>query len=267
VTTGRLTVVGVGIKVPAQVTTEVRLFIESAAEVLYLVADPVAASWICKVNPRARAMNGLYSPGEDRALAYAAMVEEMLKPVRRGRDVCVAFYGHPGVFVNPSHDAIRRAREEGFEARMLPGVSADACLFADLGVDPSEFGCQSYEATDLLARARPIDASAALIIWQIGVVGNLTYVPKGDLTHIPLLVEFLERYYPSDHEVVCYEAALYPVCEASIQRCPLSSLDDAEISPMSTLYIPPAVERPADPLMRRRLFQADAVNDAAVVSS
>ena len=196
---GKLTVVGVGIKVPAHVTTEVRLSIESSDEVLYLVADPVAAAWIRKTNPRARAMHLLYEPGEDRRLAYAAMVEEMLALVRCGGHVCVAFYGHPGVFVNPSHEAIRRARAEGFEARMLPGVSAEACLFADLGVDPSAFGCQSYEATDLLARGRPIDPSAALILWQIGVLGNLTYVPEGDLTHIPLLVEFLERYYPSDH--------------------------------------------------------------------
>src|SRR5262249_12348624 len=211
-------------------------------------------------NRRARSMHSLYSAGEDRMLAYDAMVEEIMEVLRGGGNVCVAFYGHPGVFVNPSHEAIRRARAEGFDACMLPGLSAEACLFADLEVDPSEFGCQSYEATDLLARARPIDTSAALIIWQIGVLGNLTFVPEGDLTHIPLLIEFLERYYPSDHEVVCYEAALYPVCEASIQRCPLSSLDDAEISPMSTLYIPPAVDRPADPLMRRRLFQAEAVN-------
>jgi uncharacterized protein YabN with tetrapyrrole methylase and pyrophosphatase domain len=264
---GRLTVVGVGIKVPAHVTTEVRLSIESAEEVLYLVADPVAASWVRKTNPRARAMHHLYTPGADRAPAYEAMVDEIMKVVRGGADVCVAFYGHAGVFVNPSHEAIRLARAEGYDARMLPGVSAEDCLFADLGVDPSEFGCQTYEATDLLARARPIDVSAALILWQIGVLGNLTYVPKGDLTHIPLLVEFLERYYPSEHEVVCYEAALYPVCEASIQRCALSSLADMEISPMSTLYVPPVSERPPDPYMQERLFQAEAANEAAVATS
>ena len=65
------------------------------------------------------------------------MAEAILEPVRAGKRVCAAFYGHPGVFVLPSHDAISRARAEGFEATMLPGVSAEDCLVADLGVDPA----------------------------------------------------------------------------------------------------------------------------------
>ena len=179
-TRSSLTVVGVGIQVPAHVTTEARLAIERADEVLYLVADPVAAAWIKRLNSSARPLHHLYTPGEDRGEAYAAMVEEILARVRRGGEICVAFYGHPGVFVNPSHEAIHRARDEGFDARMLPGISAEDCLFADLGVDPSESGCQSYEATDLLACGREIDPSAALILWQVGVVGNLGYAPDGD---------------------------------------------------------------------------------------
>ena len=49
------------------------------------------------------------------------MVEEILAAVREGKRVCAVFYGHPGVYVKPSHEAVRRARKEGFEARMLPG--------------------------------------------------------------------------------------------------------------------------------------------------
>ena len=210
-------------------------------------------------------MHALYTPGEDRALAYAAMVEEILTLVRRGGNVCVAFYGHAGVFVNPSHEAIRRARAEGFDAHMLPGVSAEACLFADLGVDPSESGCQSYEATDLLARGRPIDPSASLILWQVGVLGNMTYAPDGDLSRIAVLVDYLLRFYPDDHEVVCYEAALYPVCEAVVQRCALSMLGEAQISPMSTLFVAPATERPPDPEMQKRLFHEDAADEVTGV--
>jgi hypothetical protein len=33
---------------------------------------------------------------------------------------------------------------------MLPAISAEDCLFADLGVDPADHGCPSYEATDFL---------------------------------------------------------------------------------------------------------------------
>jgi len=31
---------------------------------------------------------------------------------------------------------------------MLPGISAEDCLVADLGIDPASSGCQSYEAND-----------------------------------------------------------------------------------------------------------------------
>jgi len=192
------------------------------------------------------------------------MVDEILSTVRRGGQVCVAFYGHPGVFVNPSHEAIRRARDEGFDARMVPSVSADACLFADLGVDPSEFGCQSYEATDMLARGLPINPSVALILWQVGVIGNMTYAPEGDLSRIPVLVDYLERFYPADHEIVCYEAALYPVCDPSVERVPLDRLGEVQISPMSTLYVAPAVWRSPDPEMQDRLFQIGAADRAGI---
>src|SRR5437773_2103233 len=80
---------------------------------------------------------GLSAPGKPRRETYAEMVEELLAPVRAGHNVCAAFYGHPGVFVNPGHEAIRRARAEGFPARMLPAVSALDCLVADLGIDPA----------------------------------------------------------------------------------------------------------------------------------
>jgi len=56
------------------------------------------------------------------------MVERILKNVKDGFKVCVVFYGHPGVFVQPSHEAIRIARLEGFSARMLPGISAEELL-------------------------------------------------------------------------------------------------------------------------------------------
>ena len=48
---------------------------------------------------------------------------------------------------------------------MLPGISSEDCLFADLGVDPGVSGCQSYEATDFLMNAPIIDSSTQLILW------------------------------------------------------------------------------------------------------
>src|SRR3546814_14706660 len=67
--------------------------------------------------------------------------------VRAGKQVCAVFYGHPGVFADVPHRVVRWAREEGIPARMEPGISAAACLYADLNLDPGQRGVHSSEAT------------------------------------------------------------------------------------------------------------------------
>lgn len=95
----------------------------------------------------------------------------MLREVRAGYNVLGLFYGHPGVFVSPSHRAISTARQEGYKARMLPGISAEDYMFADLGFDPSTNGCMSCEATEVLLRNQPMNPSIHNIIWQVGAIG------------------------------------------------------------------------------------------------
>ncbi|KAI1495904.1 hypothetical protein F5X99DRAFT_100465 [Biscogniauxia marginata] len=59
------------------------------------------------------------------------MSETILREVRRGFYVVGVFYGHLGIFVNPSHRAVAIARNEGHQACMLPGISVEDCLFVD----------------------------------------------------------------------------------------------------------------------------------------
>ena len=173
--------------------------------------------------------------------------------MRAGREVCVAFYGHPGVFVEPSHAAMRRAREAGFEARMLPGVSAEDCLFADLGVDPAEAGCQSYEATDFLLRRRRFDPTAALILWQVAAVAVTTYTTGLHRRGLRVLADRLLEEYPAQHRVTLYEAAVFPFGEPLVDELPLELLADCDPRPLATLYVPPLEPRPADAETARRL--------------
>ncbi|RXW25182.1 hypothetical protein EST38_g698 [Candolleomyces aberdarensis] len=118
----------------------------------------------------------------------------MVRKVRSGQDVVGLFYGHPSVFVHPSHRAIKIAREEGYHAKMLPGISAEDWLFADLGIDPSVNGTTTYEATNLLTRDRPLNPASNLILWQVGVVGNMEFnftdmqvIPKSSFMSQPQL--------------------------------------------------------------------------------
>jgi hypothetical protein len=239
---GSLVVVGTGIRPGLQTTPEARLAIERADKVLFLV-DPVGARWIASLNPSTRSLGDLYSAERPRAEAYRAMVEEILSLVRQGFQVCAAFYGHPGVFVTPSHESVRRAREEGFEARMLPGVSAEDCLVADLGVDPGDLGWHAYEATDFLLHGRVPDPSVQLVLWQVGALGELRARKGPNRAALRVLAERLEESYGPDHEVVLYQACPYPIGEALIERLRLPDLPEAEVQPMATLYVPPA--RPA----------------------
>jgi hypothetical protein len=123
---------------------------------------------------------------------------------------------------------------------VLPAISAEDCLFADLGVDPAVNGCQSFEATDFLVHQRVIDTSSQLVLWQVGVLGDLTYKTAGyDLKAFPLLVARLGKLYGWLHEGFIYEAAVLPGLAPTITRIAMASLSPEWVNAGSTLYIPP----------------------------
>ena len=257
---GRLTVVGTGFLVAGQTTAEALSCMRQADRLLFLVAEPATCMWLEGLRPHAATLSDSFAEGKPRMQSYEEVVERILQPVREGLHVCAAFYGHPGVFVYSSHAAVRRAREEGFEAEMLPGVSAEDCLYADLGVDPALHGCQSFEATNFLLRRRQVDASAALVLWQIGALGTTTYSKRTlwNRDGLDLLVEALLETYPSEHEAVVYEATLYPTCDPLIQHVTVATIPTAKVSTYSTLYVPPARRAPLDETRAARLGLAAA---------
>jgi uncharacterized protein YabN with tetrapyrrole methylase and pyrophosphatase domain len=250
---GSLTVVGIGIELGSHVTRAAGAEIEAAEVVFTLVADPASLAWLETLNRDVRSLHGRYRLGEDRLAAYEAMVEEVVAEVIAERRVCLALYGHPGVFVIPSHEAIRRVRAAGLPARMLPAVSAEDCLFADLGVDPAASGCQSYEATGFLLRRPVFDTTAALVLWQVGTVGSAEAAAEPRPTGLPLLVEALLEHYPADHEVVVYEASALPGFPPLIDRLALGDLVTGRVTALATLYVPPLGERETDATTLDRL--------------
>ncbi len=248
-------VVGTGISLAQQATLEGIEAMRRAERLLYVVTNRAAEIWIRRLNPAAESMNDLYAPGKRRRDTYDEMVDRVLARVRAGFAVCAVFYGHPGAFVYPSHVVIDRARHEGFQARMLPGISAEDCLIADLGVNPSDHGFQSFEATDFLGSRRRFDPTSALILWQVGLLGEPSVRPR--ITCRPerlrALTNALRRTYPASHHVIIYEAAEYPLCDPIVRRVPLRLLPRQRILPTMTLYIPPRPGRRWDPMVRRWL--------------
>jgi hypothetical protein len=253
---GSLVVIGTGIRTVGHLTMEAIAWMKAADKVFYVVGDPVAESTLKELCPTgAESLSTLYGEGKPRLQTYLEMVDRVLASVREGQVTVLACYGHPGVFVFPSHEAIRRARTEGFQARMLPGISAEDCLFADLGVDPGIYGCQSFEATDFLINGRVIDPRSSVVLWQIGVLGDSTFKPYFyDLSAFSLLVERLLQIYPPAHQVYLYEAAVFPNCEPVILPTSVQALSPVGLSAGYTLYIPPAYPTTSDPVTYARML-------------
>lgn len=212
--------------------------------VCYVLADPLTQRWIHQHAHEAEDLARLHRPDLPRLHAYRAMSDRLVEHARAGRLVVAVFYGHPGVFTSPSHWAVAAARAEGIPARMLAAVSAEDCLFADLGVDPGDGACQSYEATDMIIRARVPATDAHLIVWQVGVVAQRGLA--GSSARVDVLVAYLRRFYPGEHRVTHYQAAQSVAADPVVQEVPLADLASLPLAVTSTLYVPPLSTRDWD---------------------
>lgn len=238
---GSLVCVGVGMTLGSHISPLARSHIENADVVFVAVSDAIVELWLEEMHPDVRSLQPYYREGKSRADTYREMVEAMLCEVRAGKNVCGAFYGHPGVFAWPPHAAIGIARKEGYRAHMEPGISAEDCLYADLGIDPGTAGCQHYEASQLLFYKRRIDPTAYLVLWQVGVAGDQTLARfSTGAAYRRVLVELLARDYPLDHEVIIYRAATLPIHEPRIERVALRDLERVAVELPDTVVIPPA---------------------------
>ena len=190
--TGELIILGSGIETVG-FTLGDRELIESADKVLFCVADPATIVWLKRLRPDALDLYVLYGEGKLRYITYMQMTEAQLYWVRQGLKVVVIFYGHPGIFVLSTHRAIKIARREGYKATMKASVSALDTLCADLGVDPAQPGLQTHEATDALVRHRIPDTSLHVVLWQVGVIGELGYRRQGYLnSHFSYFISWLQ---------------------------------------------------------------------------
>eukprot|EP01040_Poterioochromonas_malhamensis_P013314 gene13314-14628_t len=256
--TGRLTIVGTGMKALAHMTLESQAYIQQADIVLYAVADPLTADWIRKQSKSSLDMYQLYDNGKNRNITYAQMTGSILGELSKGKNVVAVFYGHPGVFAHPGHRAMVIAREEGYNVTMVPGISSEDCLYADLGIDPSRGGCQTLEATDFLIRNRNLQIDHHVILYQVGCVGEIGFNFQGFQNNgLTVLIHKLQELYGEEHQVINYISPQFSVGEPVIEVYSLKDLLRPEFSKkvtgISTFYIPPAIKKPNDPDATKQL--------------
>ena len=256
---GNLVCVGIGMTLGAHICPIARSYIEEADVVFSGVSNGIVELWLQEMHNDVRSLQQYYSEGKSRNITYQEMIEVMLTEVRAGRKVVGAFYGHPGVFAYAPHKSIEIAKSEGFEARMIPGISAEDCLFADLGIDPGKFGCAQYEASQLMFYQRKIDPSAYLILWQVGIAGDQT-LAKFSTTkaYRQVLIDLLAEDYPLEHQVILYEAAVLPIDTVRIETIALKDFINIELSQHTTMVIPPSKKMLSNSNVLKHLAEIDA---------
>ena len=237
---GKLIIIGSGISAVSHLTLEAISFIKNADIVFYNVADPATELYIKDLNKNSIDLYEWYDDNKPRDETYVQMAELMLQQVRNGKNTVGIFYGNAAIFATPTHRAIEIAKKEGYEAKILPGISSLDCLFGDLNVDPAD-GCQIFEATDLLVRNRTINIDQSAIILQVGAVGNFRFnFEKMNNDKFDIFVDFLMTSYGNDHEIIHYIASIYPFQQPFIERVKISELKNyrEKITGISTFYIP-----------------------------
>ncbi len=258
-TKGSLVCVGLGMTLGAHISPRSRSHIRGADVVFAVVSDPLVELWLKQMHRDVRSLQGFYEEGKSRTITYEQMVDALLVEVRSGKRVCGAFYGHPGVFAWAPHKAIEMARAEGYPAQMEPGISAEDCLYADLGIDPGRHGCQHYEASQMMVYQRRIDPSAYLVLWQVGVAGDQSH--RRFATSAPyrqVLVDVLLLDYPAGHVVTLYEAATVAIDQPRIEYIALTDLVHARVEMQTTLVIPPCRPMQKNLSVIKRLDRLDA---------
>ncbi|NII09846.1 SAM-dependent methyltransferase [Oleiagrimonas sp. C23AA] len=257
---GRIACVGMGMTLGSHLTPLARSHIEQADVVFAALSDPLVEAWLEQMNANVRSLQPYYGNGTDkpRMQTYREWADLMMDEVRAGRSVCAVFYGHPGIFAWTPHEVIRRAREEGYEAVMEPGISSEDCLYADVGFDPAN-GCQHYEASQMVFCNVPINSAAYLVLWQAGLVGDIsskrfTTGPE----YRQVLVDVLAAEYPPQHEIIIYRGATLPIEQPTIRRIALRDLSKVDVRPDETVVIPPARQYTPNRVARARLKALDA---------
>ena len=106
---------------------------------------------------------------------------------------------------------------------------------------------------------RRFDPSAYLVLWQIGVAGDLTLERTATSSeHRRILLVLLSEHYPLQHIVFAYEAATLPGKLPRVERFALSELAEVTLRASTTLVIPPAVPMERNEMVIERVVELDA---------
>lgn len=265
---GQFVAVSTGMLLAGHISVRARSYLEHADIIFCLVPHQLIETWLQQINPNVVSLQGLYAEGKHRMETYEEMVAMMMSAVREGKNVCGAFYGHAGVFAWAPHETVKRAKSEGYQAHMEPGISAESCLYADLAIDPGSWGVQHFEASQFLFYDHTPNNRGYLILWQIGLVGEHTSTKLNtEPKWVKLFIEHALKWYPPEHEVIIYEAAILPVEKVREDKVLLKDLYKHRLNLQSTLVIPPTTKLSVNDNIIRKLGITETELNKRLVNS
>ncbi|WP_417349053.1 SAM-dependent methyltransferase [Ferrimonas sp.] len=238
---GRLEIVGLGISIPRHTTMFTESLIRSADRVFHHVTHPVAQEYMDQLNPNNHSLHRHYTEQEDRPRAYHAMADEVVSAVAAGERVVMALYGHPRVFAVVPKFCIEQLQELALPVTMHPGIGADACIYADLNLDPAEPGICHVEASQFLFYKLEPMLQCHLVLWQVSIAGDTTFttIQRSQKEERQRLVDKLRRWYPADHPVCLYEAGITALHKGRQEWIELKDLAEAHLNPWTTAVLRP----------------------------
>jgi len=260
--TGQLIIAGVGIAAVSQMTAEVRSHIRCSDVVFYHATSGVMAAYIRALNPNLVDLYRYYGEAKIRRKTYIQMAELLLREVRKGRRVVAVFHGHPGFFVMAARRASAIAREEGYDVRLLPGVSSVDCMLADLSIDPGKFGLQIVKAGSYLRGKTELLTSGHVAFLQVDSVGDSTFSFTG-YKHSRLAEFFgkLSDEYGEKQEIVYYVAPIFPGTDPSVTTKRVGQFrQPGNLSGLGAgiLYVPPRGDS-YNSMLNRQAFESGQV--------
>lgn len=242
-------VVGTGMVGYNQLTRETMSALEESERVYFAgTQDAVMAHFEAEYDTEVVDLRDEYTEGGSRLDTYERMAELVMEGAEElDAPVTFALYGHPMVFVSPSKFVLDEAPDRGLAVEVQPGISAMDCIYADVNFDPARNGVQMFEASDLLLREWELNPEVPTMIWQVGAVETAMYVKDwSEPERFTRFREYLQQFYPDDHEVRLLQTATYPLAESQQVTVPLDEFETKHElidRGMYILYVPPVEKR------------------------
>jgi precorrin-3B methylase len=244
-----IAIVGLGIVGIHQITREVEETIRRCRHTFVVDSGYGVIPYLESVCAKVTNLIPFYERGKSRLPTYRRMATEVINAAIIDAPVCFASYGHPLVYCYPAELIQRAANLLSLRVETFPGISSLDTLLVDLGIDFAADGLQTYDATDLLLRRRPLQSDVACVLWQTNVIADPTHeTGRRSKEQFLRLQSYLLEFYPPEHPITLVVSKTFPLLQSLVETYRLETLAvGLERGPQAgTLYIPPLRRRPIE---------------------